>query len=50
MQNWLDPAKEIKKQIRSKHVIACVFISGGLEKFHSGVPGPQKSAQKSLFL
>lgn len=25
MQNWLDPAKEIKKQIRSKFVIICLF-------------------------
>lgn len=25
MQNWLDPAKEIKKQIRSKFVIVAPF-------------------------
>ncbi|KFQ76494.1 Band 4.1-like 3, partial [Phaethon lepturus] len=30
-KNWLDPAKEIKKQIRSKFVIICVFILGALE-------------------
>ncbi|NXF38980.1 E41L3 protein, partial [Nyctibius bracteatus] len=49
-KNWLDPAKEIKKQIRSKFVIVCVFISGGLENFLSGVSRPPKSAQKCLFL
>ncbi|NXW36926.1 E41L3 protein, partial [Phaetusa simplex] len=47
-KNWLDPAKEIKKQIRSKFVIVRVFVSGRLANFQSGVSGPQKSSQKKV--
>jgi len=32
LQNWLDPAKEIKKQIRSKFVTVCVFYFRGSGK------------------
>lgn len=46
MQNWLDPAKEIKKQIRSKFVIVHVFLLACLENFHSGVSRPQNLHNK----
>lgn len=48
MQNWLDPAKEIKKQIRSKFVVICVFPLACLENFHSGVSRPQ-NLHKEVF-
>lgn len=49
-QNWLDPAKEIKKQIRSKFVIICIFLLMVLENFSFWCTQTSKIEKISLFV
>lgn len=47
-QNWLDPAKEIKKQIRSKFVIIVFFFQWFWKTFPFGIPRPPKLTKHKL--
>lgn len=47
-QNWLDPAKEIKKQIRSKFVIIVFFFQWFWKTFPFGIPRPPKLRKHKL--